>query len=156
NIGINFQQANMDGAAVYSLTGPRPLFFANASSRDNGNLILLADDRTLLSELLHNLTLTPREDLPASATFIAVFNHSSQRAPYLGLSSLIDGTNHQGPGTANNAASREPAIPETPTFFARNLGSLSETFSALQSERVVEQDSGSNVRETVTYIWEPQ
>jgi hypothetical protein len=39
-----------------------------------------------------------------------------------------------------------------PAWF-RNVGSLSKTFARLQSERVVERILGTNLRQTVTYVW---
>lgn len=153
SIGISFQPGTLAGAGIYSLTGPRPLFFAIAS-RAAGNVVLLTDDQPLLSELLHNLTGSPTK-ATAPATLIAVFNHSSQRAPYLRLTSLIDGTNNQARNSrAITATDLNGAIAATPTFFSRNIGSLSETFASLQSERIVERIVDSNLRQTVTYLWQ--
>ena len=156
SIGINFQPSDIAGATIYALTGPRPLFFAISSTPAQGNLVLLADDQALLSELLHNLAAGLSEKTATPATLIAVFNHSNQRAPYLRLTSLIDGTNNQA-RESRNAAAIAPngtvGVASTPTFFSRNLGSLSDAFANLQSERVVERTIDSNLRQTVTYIW---
>ena len=159
SIGIKFQPTDVAGTAIYAITGPRPLFFAISSTPTQGNLVLLADDQTLLSELLHNLAVISPEKTPTPATLIAVFNHSSQRAPYLRLISLIDGTNNQTHDSRNNAAPGPNGlvgVTSAPTFFSRNIGSLSDTFANLQSERVVERIIDSNLRQTVTYIWETQ
>jgi hypothetical protein len=156
SIGISFQPANVAGISVYALTGPRPLFFAISSTPAQGNLILLADEQSLLAELLHNLAINPPDAAAPPATLVAVFNHASQRAPYLRLTSLIDGTNNQ-PRDPRNMTARgsggEGGAAAAPTFFARNLGSLSDTFASLQSERVVERMVDSNLRQTVTYTW---
>ena len=156
SIGINFQPSDVAGTAIYALTGPRPLFFAISSTPTQGNLVLLADDQALLSELLHNLAAGLSEKTATPATLIAVFNHSNQRAPYLRLTSLIDGTNNQA-RESRNAAAIAPngtvGVASAPTFFSRNLGSLSDAFANLQSERVVERTVDSNLRQTVTYIW---
>ena len=158
SLGINFQSTQSGGAstAIYALTGPRPLFFAISSTAAQGNLILLADDQTLLSDLLHNLSASSSDKTTALATSIAVFNHSSQRAPYLRLTSLIDGTINLTHDSRNTAELGQPppSVASTPTFFARNLSSLSDTFASLQSERVVERTADSNLRQTVTYRWE--
>lgn len=155
NIGINFQPTEAAGATIYALTGPKPLFFATSSTPPQGNLILLTDDRGLLEELLRN-RVNSADASAAHATLIAVFNHSSQRAPYLRLTSLIDGTNKQ-PNLPRNLAAPGPDVrpdgASPPTFFARNIGSLSDTFASLQSERVIERIVGSNLRQTVTYNW---
>jgi hypothetical protein len=159
SIGINFQPTDVAGTAIYALTGPRPLFFAISSTPAQGNLVLLADDQALLSELLHNLAVNSPEKTASPATLIAVFNHSSQRAPYLRLTSLIDGTNNQA-RYSRKAVAIAPngmvGVASTPTFFSRNLGSLSDAFANLQSERVVERIIDSNLRQSVTYIWETQ
>jgi hypothetical protein len=153
-MGINFQPV---GSAIYSLTGPRPFFFAVTSTPAQGNLILLADDQALLVELLHNVDISSPGETPAPATLIAIFNHSSQHASYLRFTSLIDGTNNQTRGSRNTPAvapNEMVGTATTPTFFSRNVGSLSDTFVNLQSERVVERIVDSNLRQTVTYIWE--
>jgi hypothetical protein len=159
SIGINFQPTTIAGAAIYALTGPRPLFFAISTTPAQGNLVLLADDQALLSELLHNLAVSSPEKTASPATLIAVFNHSSQRAPYLRLTSLIDGTNNQTRDSRKAVAiapNEMVGVASAPTFFSRNLGSLSDAFANLQSERVVERIIDSNLRQSVTYIWETQ
>jgi hypothetical protein len=120
--------------------------------------VLLSDDSSLLSELLlHNFGPSSPDKTTTPATSIAVFNHSSQRASYMRLTSLIDGTNNQARDSRNRALpgrNGEPlSVASTPTFFSRNIGSLSDAFASLQSERVVERTVDSNLRQTVTYTW---
>ena len=153
SIGINFQST---GDAIYALSGPRPLFFAVPSTPAQGNLVLLADDRTLLTDLMQNIDAAPPDKTPTPAILIAVFNHSSQRAPYLRLTSLIDGANNQprnSPNTAQTTPGGVAGTDSTPTFFSRNVGSLSDAFASLQSERVVERIVDSDLRQTVIYAW---
>jgi hypothetical protein len=154
NLGISFQSQTESGTSVFALTGPRPLFFAIPSS-PLGNLIFLTDDQPLLLSLLHNLSTTKSttDDIPA--TTIAVFHHTTQRAPYLRLTSLIDGTNNPTPKNSPSNDNGDPntEVTATPTFFNKNIGSLSSTFAALDSERVLEQSSGPNLRQTVIYTW---
>jgi hypothetical protein len=158
SIGINFQPRKISGVPISALTGPRHLFFAVASTPATGNLILLADDESLLSDLLHNLATNSPASTPLPATSIAVFKHSTQRAPYLRLTSLIDGTNHSAPTALKPAATAPDATtgeaPTAPAFFSQNLGSLSNTFADLESERAVERLVDSNLRQTVTYTWQ--
>ena len=52
------------------------------------------------------------------------------------------------------APNGDAGVTAAPTFFSRNIGSLSDTFANLQSERVVERNVGSNLRQTITYMWE--
>ena len=156
-IGIDFQPTDNAVSTIYTLAGPRPVFFAISSTPAQGNLVLLADDQPLLLELLHNLVTNPPEKVSTPATSIAVFNHSSQRAPYIRLTSLIDGTNNQARDSRNAAAtglSGNAGMTSAPAFFSRNIRSLSDTFAILQSERIVERTVGSNLRQTVTYVWQ--
>jgi hypothetical protein len=156
-IGINFQPTDNAGSTIYALASPRPVFFAISSTPAQGNLVLLADDQPLLLELLHNLVTNPPDKAPTPATSIAVFNHSSQRAPYIRLTSLIDGNNNQARDSRNTAAtglSGNAGTTSAPAFFSRNIRSLSDTFAILQSERIVERPVGSNLRQTVTYVWQ--
>jgi hypothetical protein len=157
SIGINFQPTKISGIPISALTGPRQLFFAITNSPAQGNLILLADDESLLSDLLHNLAASSPGNTPIPATSIAVFNHSTQRAPYLRLTSLIDGTNHPA-GNAPKPAATTPdtttgETPTAPAFFSQDLGSLSNTFADLESERAVERLVDSNLRQTIIYTW---
>jgi hypothetical protein len=139
SIGIDFRPVNLSGHIIYALTGPRPLFFAPASTPD---LLILTDDRSLLLTLLSQPT--PAASSAAPANLIAGFDHTSQRAPYARLTSLIDHTN------AAPAAGAE----RSPAFFSQNLRSLSDSFATLASERVVERTVDQNLRQTVTYLWQ--
>jgi len=157
SMGIDFEPATVAGAQVYGVTGPRPLFFSISSTPAQGNLILLADDQALLEELLHKIAANSPETATTPATLIAVFNHSSQRAPYLRLTSLIDGSNNQAHDSQKGATTEPNGAEEgatTPSFFSRNIGSLSGAFANLQSERIVQRAVYSNLRQTVTYIWQ--
>ena len=138
NLGIEFRADTSGGQTIYTLTGPKALFFATA-----GKLCLLSDDRDLLTTLLRSST-EPVQQAPP-ATLIAGFDHASQRASYARLTSLIDGTNQARIGTDQNHAQ--------PAFFSGNLRSLSDTFGALTSEHLTERPDGPVLRQTVTYQW---
>ncbi len=139
NLGIDFHPITASGQTLYALTGPRPLFFA---IKPADNLLLLADDQPTLLALLAQPTPTPRPD-GANPTYLAAFNHTTQRAPYARLTALIDGTN----------ATSAPT-PTTPAFFSQNIRSLSDTFATLQSEHITQQTVYTNLRQTVTYTWQ--
>lgn len=129
-IGIAFQPSDVAGAPLYALTGPRPLFFAFSSTAARGNLILLADDRTLLAELLRNSATSSPAGTPAPATLIAEFNHASQSAPYRRLTSLIDGANKQTRGSRDASAPAPNGVagaPSTPPAFSRETSARSPT-----------------------------
>ena len=156
NLGIRFKPGTPGGAAVQALTGPRPLFLAITADDLHRNLVLLADDQASLTELLRRRADTQRSVGPpqkAPASLIAVFNHASQRAAYLRLTSLIDGTHLSRDSGGTAAPSRADGADSAPAFFSRNIGSLSDTFAELESEQVVEGVVDSNLRQTVTYSW---
>ena len=137
-LGIDFHPDTTADDTIYALTGPRPLSFAT-----HANLLLLSDDRTLLLAILHNATAAP---LPsqAPATILAGFNHTSQRAPFARLTSLIDATDQPpGPGTQ----------PRPPTFFAGNIRSLSDAFRTLSSASFTEHRDHDIIRQDVIYTW---
>ena len=131
-LGIQFSRLSED---IVNLTGPKSLYLAVS-----GNFAYLADDRALLVTMLRQ----PADSTPSSATIIAGFNHTAQRAPYARLTSLIDTTN-----TAPSASE----TPATPAYFSQNLRSLSDAFAALQSQRFVQSQQGQNLHQTVTYQW---
>jgi hypothetical protein len=154
-IGIVFERSSVAGDAIESLSGPRRFYFAVSSGGARGNLVLVADDQALLSQLLHNVAMKA-ETATAPAILIGVFHHSSQRGPYLRLTSLIDGTQDKARTRGKAGAANEAGGEGSPAFFSQNVGSLSDTFADLQSERVMEQVVDSNLRQTVTYDWGSQ
>ncbi len=162
NLGIEFRPAPAVAQTIYALTGPRPLFFTIVASPTRGNLAILADDQPLLLAILQQST-QPAAPATSPATLIAGFDHTSQRAPYARLTALIDGTNHPPLRTVptattdSNAPLPDPAqTTSIPTFFSQDMRSLSDTFAALQSERLVQRTQGGNLRQTVTYQWQSQ
>jgi hypothetical protein len=155
NIGTGFQPTNVYGTTIYALTGPRPFFFAAASTPASGNLVLFADDQNLLSAILSRRP-TRTNEKANPAVMIGVFNHTSQRVPYAQLTALIDGTNnsaHNSRDVETSGSNGDVSVESTPDFFSRNIGSLSTTFAHLQSEQVVERVIDGNRRQTVTYTW---
>lgn len=140
-LGIDFHSSTISGQTVYALTGPKHLFFAV-----HNNLWLLTDDQPLLLTLLHQSTL-PAPTNPVPATLLAGFDHTSQRAPYARLTSLVDGTNQ--PRTT-----AKPAPDATPAYFSQTLRSLSDSFATLASEHFAEHREGPILRQTVTYQWQ--
>ena len=142
SLGIQFRLITSAGQSIYSLSGPRPLYFAV-----RGQLWLLADDQPLLLALLQQGV---QPAAAASAvTQVAAFSHAGQRAAFQRLTSLIDGTNR----APDPAAKQGDAA--TPAFFSQNIGSLSNAFASLTSEHFLERRDGPNLRQTVTYQWQP-
>jgi hypothetical protein len=162
-IGIDFHTQQLDGATVYSLDGPRPLFFSISSNTPRGNLVLVSDHLPLLQQLQQNLSspVSPQKD---PATLIAAFNHQSQRQPYSRLVTLLDGNQPPPPSadtappssdTDSQASAADPqaATPAAPLFFSGTVRSLSNTFSSLQSERILQRNTGTAIHQTVVYAW---
>ena len=147
NIGIEFRPENVAGHTLYALAGPKPLLFAVLSTPALGNLYLLSDNRALLLQLLQAPS-APAEPDAAAVSYLAGFDHASQRAPYTRLTGLIDGTNEP---RSTRTPSREG---NPPAFFSSNLRSLSDSFAALTSERITERRDGALVRQTVLYQWQ--
>jgi len=170
-LGIDFRPVPVGGTTVYSLTGPKPLFLTIRN-----NLAIFSDDQALLQSLLTQ----PNATAGAPATLIAGFDHTSQRAPYARLTSLIDGNNQAAQSRSQSRFQRisqpnpdadpdtlppppsfdEPGTPASPPLFSRNLRSLSDAFATLTSERLVERPidtpSGPALHQTVTYQWRPR
>jgi hypothetical protein len=116
----------------------------------DGNTAILANDSTLMNDILAtrtaSLTLTPQP-----ATLIAGFRHTQERANFTRLSASLAHT--ATPRTSDpDANSDSPG--ETPDFFNGSVGSLSEAFRALATERLVERTDGPLTRQTVVYTWQ--
>ena len=154
-LGIEFRPTR-ENAAIFALSGPKPLFLAQTAS-PAGALIFFSDDLPMLTALL---THTSSPASPVPATLLAGFDHRTQRAPYARLTALIDGPATTSPAiTAADQTSSPTPAPNTsaqpPAFFSSNIRSLSDTFARLQSEQVIVRHQGANVHQTVTYHWQP-
>lgn len=133
--------------AILTLSGPKAIFLTRTDG-PGGPLTIFSDDLLTLTALLTR-TAAPSPS-PVIASFLGGFDHTSQRAPFARLSTLIDSSAGQ---TA--ASGGTPDVPSTPPFFSGNIRSLSETFSRLQSEHVLISNQGPNIHQTVTYQWTP-
>ncbi len=157
-LGIDFRSIQLSGSSVYTLNGPKPLFLAS-----RGELAVFSDNQALLESLLRKTAPLQAGALPV--TFLAGFDHRSQRLPYARLTSLIDSTNTPAQPKAattpgNNADGPKAQADGTPAYFSRNLRSLSDSFAALAREHMIERPvdlpSGPGLRQTVTYEWQNQ
>jgi len=82
------------------------------------------------------------------ARTVAGFSHSAERERFLRLTGLFD---HVGNGLRRRGM--DPSG-QAPAFFSGNMGSLTTTFKALDSQTFVERSTPSNrVRQTVVYTW---
>jgi len=109
----------------------------------DGKWLLLSSDPRLLDGMLarlHNAAPSAGAD---AATYMAAYYPARERSRYQQLMHQLD---HAASGGENGNSG-------SPTFFAGNIGSLSQAFSSLDSEQMDERDGGSLVRQTVTYRW---
>ena len=135
------------GAKWSKRTGAQGDYFALDGTVDlflkvDGKWLLLSSDASLLESIasrLHNAASTTNSD---AVTYTAAYNPARERSHYLQLMRQLD---HAGSGQNGSG--------DSPTFFAGNIGSLSQAFSNLDSEQIDERDSGGLVRQTVTYRW---
>jgi hypothetical protein len=150
SLGVAWTEVAGSGHKVFALTGAHTLALYVGS-----NVAILTDAPALLTAML--AAHTPLLDANAvqsdrTATYIAGFDHASQRAPFARWTRLVDraGT----PGNQDTAPNPE-TVGTPPPFFSGNLRSLSNAFAAFQCERMVERPDGANIRQTVTWHYQP-
>jgi hypothetical protein len=160
--GLQWQSRTQGTLNWYEFEGLQPLSFAVA-----GNVCVLASDS---ATLLRTLNL-PHEGAsqPQVVTVEAGFSHTAERAHFARIASLLDPQSTQprvpavsGQPLASMQDSDDeppvddaPADGEMPAFFAKNIRSLSDTFTVLDSETFTEtpDPAGHVVRQTVVYRW---
>jgi len=114
----------------------------------DGNTAILANDPALMNDILARRTASAT---PQPATLIAGFRHAQERANFTRLSASLAHT--VTPQSSGPNADPDPPG-ETPDFFNASIGSLSDTFRALATERLVERNDGPIIRQTVVYTWQ--
>jgi hypothetical protein len=114
----------------------------------DGNTAILANDSVLMNDILARRTANAT---PQPATLIAGFRHTQERANFTRLSASLAHTATQRTSEPD-ADSDSPG--GTPDFFNANIGSLSDAFRALATERLVEHSDGPLTRQTVVYTWQ--
>jgi hypothetical protein len=130
-------------SAGYSSLGQiRPLQIAV-----RGNLLVVADDPSLMAAILARIP--PAPVAPLDAMSVSGFDHDAAAGVFTQFTSLLDRSD-------TNARQQQPAEADgsTPAFFSKNLVGLSKTFTAMKSERVVQRRDGPLTRQTVNYVWQ--
>jgi len=141
-IGAAWQPAQQDGVNWLRLSGLQPLAMAIRGQ----TLVVASDPETLLAALRASQANPGSEQLLART--VAGFSHSAERERFLRLTGLFD---HVGDGLRRRGM--DPSG-QAPAFFSGNIGSLTESFKALDSQIFVERSMPSNrVRQTVVYTW---
>ena len=115
------------GRTWYSLSGLAPLEMAT-----DGNLLLIANSGQALGPVLDRIA---RPATASDSASIALFRHLTARGDYRKIVTLLDRTQPAG----------------RPAFFSTKLWSLSEVFANLREVEVRTRDTGTGLRETVTY-----
>jgi hypothetical protein len=119
----------------------------------DGNTAILANDATLMNDILARRAATA--PTPQPATYIAAFRHTEARPGFRRLSgSLAHAASPKRPEPSEEETSAVNVVPgEAPDFFADSVGSLSDAFRSLSTERIVERCDGPLTHQTVVYTW---
>jgi len=99
----------------------------------NGRALLMATSKELMEAMLAS----PSATLPA-ARYAALYRHAQELNNLTRITTLIDAPNAAAGGSE-------------PPFFSRNLASLGETLSWVDSESITIHDTGASVQEAVRY-----
>ena len=145
----------------------------------DGNTAIIANDATLMTDILARRSATAAAQ---PATLIAAFRHTQERPGFHRLSaslalhspSMIDSPSKAtlaGDSALTNDSSSPapldgpppppppiplpPSPPSSPDFFHDAVGSLSDTFRTLATERFIERTDGPLTHQTVVYTWQP-
>lgn len=128
-----------DGYLSLGATHPFALFV-------DGNTAILTNDTTLMTDILARSKASATA--PQPATLIAGFRHAQERADFARLTASLAYTNPP----ANVGATPTPT--QSPDFFGGSIGSLSNAFRTLATERLVERRDGPFTHQTVVYTWQ--
>jgi hypothetical protein len=143
-IGLRWQPMEEGGAGSLGLTGLQPLALAV-----RGPILVLASDPPTLLAMLRAAG-RERAGERVVARTVAGFSHHGERSDLLRLTGLLDRTGGANGGMDANATG------QAPPFFSRDVGSLSGSFQAVDSERFVERATAAGgVGQTVVYRWRP-
>ena len=137
-LGAKWNKRTAAQGDYFALDGPVDLFV-----KVDGKWLILTNDSHLLDDIASRLHKTELATSSDAVTYTAAFYPARETFHYQQLMRQLD---HAGSGGQNGDSSSQ-------TFFTGNIGSLSQAFSSLDSEQIDERDSGSQVRETVTYRW---
>jgi hypothetical protein len=144
-LGLNWEKRSSAAGDYLALDGTVPLYLSI-----QGRQLLLANDLTLLQQLLARRQKAASIAGKDNVTYVALFHHTPQeQSNFRRLMSQLDLAGHGG------AADQQVGFPvgQKLEFFSGNVASFSRVFSKVESEQVVEKDQGEKVMQTVTYQW---
>ena len=136
-IGVNWVENREGNAEYYQLDGLVPLAVAT-----KGPILIVANSAETLKPLLMHSQIT---EAGQNVVYAAGFRHSAERENIVKMMRLIETPLAQQYGGMQGQPGREPL------FFSENLGSLSQSLESIESESLVVEDRGSQLRQTVTY-----
>jgi hypothetical protein len=136
-IGVNWVENHEGNAGYYQLDGLVPLAVAV-----KGPILIVADSAETLKPLLMNSRIT---EVGKNVIYAAGFRHSAERENIVKMMRLVEMPLAQQSGGPPDQSAREPL------FFSENLASLSRSLQSIESESLVVEDRGSQLRQTVTY-----
>jgi hypothetical protein len=136
-IGVNWVENREGNADYYQLDGLVPLAVAT-----KGPILIVANSAETLKSLLMRSQIT---EAGQNVVYAAGFRHSAERENIVKMMRLIETPLAQQSGGMQGGTEREPL------FFSENLGSLSQSLESIESESLVVEDRGSQLRQTVTY-----
>jgi len=143
-LGLNWRLVHSTQGDYAEISSVRPLEVAVM-----GKLCIVANDPGLLMEM--QARAQAKADLGSAsapaATMLAGFQLQPERRSFALWSAVVD---HAASDTqSTDGASVEPA------FFSKNIRSLENVFSSLESEQFVERKDGTLTRQTAIYRWRP-
>jgi len=143
-LGANWEKRSSASGEYMALDGTVPLYLAI-----QGKQLLLANDSTLLEQILARRQKSASIAGKDGVTYTALFRHTpQQQSNFRRLMSQLDRAGHNG-----GADQQASTTGEKPSFFSGNVASFSRVFAKVESEQIVEKDQGAKVTQTVTYQW---
>ncbi len=142
-LGAGWEKRKSAAGEYLALDGAVPLYEAV-----NGKQLLLASDSALMEEMLARKQKAGSAEGKDGVTYAALFRHTQEQSDFRRMMAQLDLAGHRGAICQEDAAGSE-----TPSFFSCNMGSFSNAFSKLESERMEEKDRGATVTQTVNYQW---
>jgi hypothetical protein len=135
--GLTWQEHHRDSLSWMTLAGMHGLAVAV-----QGNICLVASDEATLLRLLEASQHAAKT--PKMATIVAGFDHRFEREGFARLTGLLDGT----------GSSAQQSGDTTPSFFSKNIGSLSTMFQDLDNEMFTQSPTNKGAtHQTVLYQW---
>ncbi|MFZ1083369.1 MAG: hypothetical protein WAN35_00235 [Terracidiphilus sp.] len=142
-LGVGWEKRRSEAGEYLALDGAVPLYIAVS-----GKQLLLANDTKLMEEILARRQKSIPSEEKNAVTYAALFRHTQEQSNFRDLMAQLDLAGHRGAICKEDVAGSE-----TPAFFSCDVGSFSQAFSKLESERIEERDRGATVTQTVSYQW---